>query len=1202
LTELYKNLIHRFLAEEAKMIWSTSESKYIPSLRLQKDKLRNSTATPPALASITPDSRFLRPMSRRVWQGILLCALFPIVAGPPAKAQNVYGSLVGTVVDHSGAAVAGAGVTLTNLGTSETRTTRTDANGTYQFLTLVPGQYAVAIEQQGFKRFNREPIDIQVQTATRIDASLEIGDVKQTVQVTSETPLLQTETSSLGQTVEGRSVQDMPLNGRNLMNLVALVPGVVPQGATQGSVLNNQAAIGNYSNPAGWNNYQIGGAIAGASGEYLDGAALNIIGNNPGWIAFVPVQDAIQEFKVETNDVDPAFGRFGGGVVSFSTKSGTNSFHGSSYEFFRNTVLDANNFFLNRTGIPRSKLNQNQFGATLGGPIWRNKVFFFFSWEGYQNRAGLPYLGFIPTAQELSGNFAGQAPITDPTTGMPFPNNVIPADRIDYAANVMANTVKLWPAPNANQPGANYAANALSGGSSNQYNARVDWNITDRQRLFVRYTDWPNNTLATNYFFIGPTGEQLPISGHTRQAVLGETYTVNPTTIADIRVSATRFIFNTKPSTLGANLSILGPAWATISQELNYKAYPWLTFSGYSAIPYPDLIELTTSSNYTISASLTKIIGRHTLRFGGEGRLLLQTSNNSLTGAGQFNFTGSPTGNSIASFLLGLPVGGTSSSISLYNVPYLFNRYQGYYAADTFQLSPKVTLNAGLRWELPGSEGEKKYNDTVLLPNEVDPLSQATGLPLHGQLALVHSAQYSSRYETALHYHLFAPRVGFAWQARNNTVLRGGYGITYLPLENWIGYGPESSPINAATTYLSPNSTLTNPFPNGLNHPPGRNPNFGAALEGGTLTGTLPNEAYPYAQQWNLDLEQQFWGGTLLEIAYGGAKGTHLGGSVNLNQLPDQYDSLGSQLLVPQATNPFSGLVPSTSFLNSSFTTGQSLRPYPQFSSVSVPNFSTFGTVYDSMQVSLQKRFTSAGSFLGSYTWAKAIGNTDTLQGYLETNPVGGIQDYDNLSADRSLMSFDVRHRFVGSYVLSLPFGRHQRWLGNVTGLSNGLISGWAVNGITTFQTGFPLVMTYALPTVLSTYFGAGTPRPNVDSNCGKTINGSGVAKLSEWFNTACFSAPSQYGYGDESRTDPTLRGQGIANWDIAGSKTTHLTERFSLEFRGEFFNAFNRVQFAPPGTSFNPNTLNTTANTFGVVTQQNNQPRQIQFALRLRY
>jgi hypothetical protein len=1153
-------------------------------------------------ASPTPQDENHREQRTHLRGAFFLVITALLFAVAPLIAQIVYGSLVGTVTDTSGAVVSGATVTLSNLGTSERRTTQTDVNGGYQFLTLVPGHYEVDVEKPGFKRFSRQPVDVQVQTATRIDAALPVGDVQQTVNVAGESPLLQTQNASLGTTVEGRSVQEMPLNGRNIMSLVALVPGVVPQGASQSSVLNNQSAIGNTTNPAGWNNYQIGGAIAGASGEYLDGAATNIIGNNPGWVAFVPTQDAIQEFKVETNNVDPAFGRFGGGVVNFSTKTGTNDFHGSAYEFFRNTVLNANNFFLNRSGIPRSQLNQNQYGVVVGGPIRKNKVFFFFSWEGYQERAGLPYSGFVPTAAQLSGNFAGLPTITDPQTGQPFPGNVIPQSRFDPTANILANQVRLWPAPNASQPGVNYVANALSGGSSNQYNARFDWNISDKQRLFARYTDWPNSTLATDYFFIGSTGKLPGVDGHSRQLVLGDAYTFNPTTIADIRLAVTRFHFDVKPASLGVDLSTLGPNWAVIGPQLRYTAYPWMTFAAYSAAPYSALLELTTSSDYAISGALTKIIGRHTLRFGGEARLLLQTSNNSLYGAGNFNFIGSPTGDAVASFLLGIPVGGTSSQISVYNVPYLFNRYQGYYVADNFQFNPHLTFNLGLRWELPGSEGEKHNNDTVFLPDATDPLSGITGLNLTGQLGLVNSPQYGSRYETKLHYDLFAPRVGFAWQVRNNTVLRGGYGITYLPLENWIGYGPETSPINAATTYLGTNGTLSNPFPNGLNHPTGRAPDFMTALEGGSLSSTLPNQAYPYAQQWNLDLQQEFWRGTLFDLAYGGAKGTHLSNPFDLNQISDQYNALGPQLLTPLPTNPFAGQVPVTSFLNSSFTTGQSLRPYPQFSSITISNYSGFGTNYNSLQAALQKRFSAGGTLLISYTWAKTMGNADTLQGYLETNPVGGVQNYNNLRAERSLMSFDVTHRFVASYVYDLPFGHGQHWFGEVTGVTDKLVSGWALNGITTFQSGFPLVMTYALPTVLSQYFGAGTPRPNVAPDCDKQIQGSGTSKLNEWFNTSCFSAPSPYGYGNESRTDPKLRGQGIDNWDLALSKTTKITERFALEFRGEFFNTFNRVQFAPPGTSYNPDTLGTSANSFGVVTAQNNLPRQIQFALRLRY
>ena len=1135
--------------------------------------------------------------------GIMSCVFLTValwfVVSPAVLAQLVNGSLVGTITDASGGIVPGTSVTLINLGTSEQRVTKTDSNGSYQFLSLLPGSYRVVIEKAGFKKVVRQPIDIQVQTATRADAVLQVGDVQQTINVTAEAPLLQTQSASLGSTIEGRLVQEMPLNGRNIMNLVALAPGVVPQGTSLTTVVNNQSG---FTNPAGWNNYQIGGAIAGANGSYLDGVPLNIIGNNPSWSAFVPTQDAIQEFKVETNDVDPAFGRFAGGIISFSTKNGTNDFHGSAYEFFRNTVLNANNFFLNRSHNQRAQLNQNQYGVFLGGPLRKDKLFFFFSWEGYQLRAGYAYLGNVPTPAQLTGNFSGFPTITDPVTHQPFPNNIIPARRIDPTATAMANQIKFWPLPNTSQPGANFATSASTGGNANQYNTRIDWNVSEKQRVFGRYSFWQNYTMPKDTFHIGLPGLSRSLHGPTNQLALGYTYTPSPTTLVDVRISGTRFKYDTAPASLGVDLSTLGPNWGALGSQLNYTAYPWLTISGYSTITYQGLIEYTTSTNYTLSGSLTKIMGRHTLRFGAEARLLLFDTAETNYGTSNLVFNGSATGDGFASFLLGTPVGGTASQIATYIPPYAFNRYQGYYVADTFQFSPRLTLNYGLRWELPGSEGEKSYRDTVLIPNAPDPLSASTGLNLKGQLALVNSPQYPSRYETALHYRLFSPRLGFSWRAGAATVVRGGYGISFLPIENWIGYGPQTSPVNTAVTYLAPNSTLSNPFPSGVNHPAGRSANFMSSLEGGQLSSTFPNESYPYSQQWNFGLEQQFGATTLLDIAYAGSKGTHLSSAVNINQLPDSFDSMGSQLLNGILPNPFAGHVPATSALSSSFTVGQSLRPYPQFSNISIPNYSGFDTIYHSLQVELQKQFASAGKLLVSYTWSKNIGNTDTLTGYLETNPVGSIQDYNNIKGDRSLMSFDTPQRFVASYVLDLPVGQGRHWLSGVSGINSKLVSGWGLDGITTFQSGFPLVMTYALPTLLSQYFGAGTPRPNVQAGCSKIVGGSGVSKIPQWFNTNCFSAPSNYGYGNESRADPNLRGQGIDNWDIAAFKNTKVTERVALEFRSEFFNMFNRVQFAPPGTAYNPNTLHTAANTFGVVTSQNNSPRQMQFALRLRY
>ena len=639
-----------------------------------------------------------RPHRRLRYGALLITALWlGLTVSPTLTAQLVNGSLVGTVTDAAGKVATSSSVTLTNLGTSEKKTTTTDSNGDYEFLFLIPGEYQVEIEKTGFSKFSRGPVDIQVQTATRVNAVLQVGVVQQTVNVSSTAgELLQTQSATLGTTVQGAQVQALPLNGRNVMNLVALAPGVVPQGTSLTTVLNNQ---GGGTNPAGWNNYQIGGAIAGANSAYLDGVPLNIIGNNPSWSAFTPTQDAIQEFKVETNSVDPAFGRFAGGVIVFSTKSGNNQFHGSAYEFFRNTVLDANNYFLNRSNQPRTQLNQNQYGIFVGGPLMRKKLFFFSSWEGYRQRAGQPILDVVPTAEQLTGNFSGRPTITDPLTGLPFPNNIIPPNRIDPTANAIANQIKFWPSPNTSEPGGNFASSGTYGGKSNQYNTRIDWTVSDKQTVFGRYTYWQNLTTPEDSFHIGLPGQGFQFEGPSQQLALGDTYTLSPTTVMEIRASVTLFKFFIQNAAYGVDLSTLGPNWGALAPQLNYTQYPFLQIAGYSTIEYQSLVEHTKSTNETLSGSLTKIIGRHTIRFGGEGRLLLFTTGEANCGTLCVVFSSASTGDGFASFLLGTPVGGTSSEIQTFIPPYTYNWYQGYYAGDTFQVTPRLTLNYGLRWE-----------------------------------------------------------------------------------------------------------------------------------------------------------------------------------------------------------------------------------------------------------------------------------------------------------------------------------------------------------------------------------------------------------------------------------------------------------------------------------------------------------------------
>src|ERR1700730_19416162 len=440
---------------------------------------------------------------------ILLWLALIVYTSPPAPAQAYYGSVAGRVSDKTGAMIKGASVTLASLKTNERRIDTTDSCGSYRFVNLVPGPYRVEVEGAGFRHFIQEPVDVRVDTTVSLDMSLVLGDVHQTVKVQGQAPLLETQSESVGQVIEGRQVQDTPLNGRNAMNLVALVPGVVPQGGTQGSTAGNYTKSGDFTNVAGFGNYQIGGGLAGQNAFLFDGSSVNQVQSNN--TVLVPTQDTVAEFRVVTSVPSPEFGGFSGGVVSFTSRSGSNAFHGSAYEYLRNTVLDANGFFNNESGVPRSQLVQNQFGVTIGGPIIKKRTFFFFSYERLTRRNGIPFEGRTPTPAELSGDFRADPAIDDPQTGQQFVCNgvlnVICRNRIDPAANTMANILHYWPVPNASLAGGaiNYSVNAAAGADTDQYNARIDHIVSAKQRVFGRYSYWDINTHPTQYLF-GTTG------------------------------------------------------------------------------------------------------------------------------------------------------------------------------------------------------------------------------------------------------------------------------------------------------------------------------------------------------------------------------------------------------------------------------------------------------------------------------------------------------------------------------------------------------------------------------------------------------------------------------------------------------------------------------------------------------------------------
>jgi Carboxypeptidase regulatory-like domain/TonB dependent receptor len=1191
--------------------------------------------TPKANRSVTTYLSYRR-QSLGLFFGAFLLLLGALVSLQPALAQTSYGAIVGTIKDSTGADIIGAQVTLKNTGTGATQIISSGSGGNYTFLNLNPGTYSVSVSNPGFKEYDRSEIDVTIGGTTRVDAALPLGDASDSVTVTAlENVSLQTDTSSLGGVVEGRQVLESPLNGRNVNNLLDFVPGVVPGGGTSGNTMANGGSgsfqAGAQTQAIAYGNYQIGGGFSGQSLFFVDGVLSNIPENNVN--SLVPTQDSVQEFRVSTNNVTAEFGGFGGGVIQISTKSGTNEFHGSAYEYFRNTVLDANDYFSNHQGLARPPLHQNQFGANIGGPILKNKLFAFFSFERETLTSGSISTYTLPTAAELGGDFSALGTnIYNPATGVQYSCN----GKLNVICLPDPTGVKILQleSPLPNRPGLtnNYVATAPIEGAQNQFNVRVDYDLGKSDQLFARYTFWnPHNgdsdALGTKTG-AGPTGNT------TTEAVVGDNHVFNQSTIADLRLSYLENYNFQVPLSNGFNQSTINANYGALqAQQVNNNQglLPGLGIQNYGVgAELSQLYWLNTA--YSINGSVTKVKGRHTIKIGGIGRQIEWTGFGNNQGVGLSalsSFTAKasdPTsGNALASFLSGVP---SSVGITEVGTFRAFLHSYGFYAVDTYQATSKLTLNLGVRWEQPGSYSEVNNNDTVLLPNLPTNLGSVTNpvtgtsQPVVGGLAFVASPQYPSRREEQLHWKLFSPRVGFAYRLDDNTVVRGGYGIAFLPAEITAD-GPGGSPINSANTSLTntPGAayagapTVANPLPNGINLPLGRNPIALTQLLGQGIGSRFPDQPYGYVQQWNFGFEHAFDSKSTFSLAYAGAKGTHLvlsqgftGTGINLDQLPDQYDSIGGDptaqtgLFKPVA-NPFAGKFTSGGQLNQpAVFEGYLLKPYPQYTGVnqSVPRYGA--STYEALQASFTRRSSHGGLVQVAYTWAKLLSNTDNTSSFQDgQGGQGVVQDNYNVSADKSVSLQDLAQNLVINYGLDLPFGHGQMYLGNSNALVNAVIGGWRVNGITTFHSGLPIAFA-TNGNYLSNYFGSGPIRPNILGGCVKTVSGSAQSRANAWFNTTpnattggkgCFYNPGQFQFGNEPRVDSNVTSAGAANFDFSATKTFPLFERLTGKFSVETFNLFNRAQFGSPDSNLNDPA-------FGVVTRQANLPRTLQFAMRL--
>ena len=1226
--------------------------------------------------------------------GFCIC-LAAMLMGSPLSAQSTFGSISGTVTDASGAAVADAQVTLTNLGTSAKQTYTTGADGLYQFVNLNPGAYRVDFEKAGFKHTKRDSVAVQVQQAVRIDATMEVGAVTQTVEVTAETPLLQPTTTSLGQVIDERKTNEIPLNGRNVFSLITLSPAAIAGGSGSGSATGG-SQVG--PNPFSWGNYQVGGSFGNQSAEYIDGQPVNI-----GYInlpVLIPDQDAISEFKVQYNNLGPEWGKFSGGVINLSTKGGTNQYHGEAYEYLRNKVLNSRPYFVSAN----PPYVQNQFGGTFGGPIIKDHTFFFFAYDGYRQRASTVFTTTVPTVAERGGVFPADVPIYDPLSvsaacvatqlasncaRTQFVNNTIPV--INPAALVELKYIGM---PTNDNEVNNFTAAGASGGNANQYVGRVDQNINANQHIFARYNFFNLLDLPLDPFGTGLCADKCAETYQTNAAVINYSYTIRPDLILNLSGSGSRFHYLRSPSNSNFDLTQYG--WPS-----SYNAdIPSAGRSPFTPCFAPEDPSITCSQGQSFiedhdtqtafSPSVTWIKGKHTWVFGSQ---LIETYDNyaqTNIASGAFAFDGSWTSNnavsggtggiSFADFELGY--GLNQSSVFNHNygeaqIPALVAQketYWGFYFGDTWRVTPKLTINYGLRYDLPGNFSERhnlsSYWDPAAVNHTVtgcsSTLNPITGLPngvpgspCPGDIFFVTTGTNSGRTAVPLYKKEVMPRIGVAYSWDQKTVIRAGYGIFYIP--NWLQFNmnPSNDPLNLASTLwvastnggITPNSTITatncaltpglaspqspsgtlncptnGPFGPNVNTPLPSNGNLSAFDAGGNpFEAPYYNYKPGYLQQFNLDVQRQLGWGWFIDAAYAGSRGVHLANSnnVSINNIPDSFyaqaeqQSLANQPVTITSTipNPFTGITTVSGLnptSNPTITAGQLDRPYPQYSGLSLVGDGCCGSNYNSFQLTATKRFANGGSFLAAYTNAKLLSNTDTLTTWLEGSGVGQVQDWNNLKGEKSLSAQDVSQRLVFSYVYDLPFGHGQKYMSDATGVMDKVVSGWGVDGVTAFQKGFPVPFTYGGSTALSS---AGFSqnfalRPDVVAGCNKGAgaqapNFNGFA----WFNVNCFAPPggtlaaSAWAFGDESRVDSTIRGSGINNWDIALYKTTNFgpENKLGFQFRAEFFNAFNRVQFGLPNAACCNNVaLGATNNTgFGIVNSQLNSPRLIQFGLK---
>jgi outer membrane receptor protein involved in Fe transport len=1135
----------------------------------------------------------------------ILLATFFFMGTLALHAQSNLGTIQGTVADSTGAAIADAQITVTNTGTNVGQQSRTNNRGIYVIPFVQPGNYSVTAAQTGFETASRTGITLHVDDSLTIDFSLKVGSTSTAVTVSAAGPLINTSNPSLGQVIDNQRIVDLPLVDRDPVSLAGLSAGVVP---VPPSVNIHQ----------GDNTPSINGAANFTSEVMVDGVPDTTPGNSGlnNFLIFTPTVDTVAEFKVETNALSAQYGRYNGGVINIVLKSGTNAVHGSVYEFIQNSVADANNFFNNRAHIPLAALKQNQYGFTLGGPVLlphlyngRNKTFFFGDYEGFRETVASPTSFTVPTAQQRQGDFSqtlsssGQViTIYDPASvttvngvpqRTPFPGNVIPQSRLNPVALALQ---KYFPAPNNNNLTNNLVLSPSAKNVDNTGDVRIDQHFGDRDQAFMRLSlEYPFTGSPNYYGNIGNYGN--PPLTQTRQAATAQnTFTISPTLIFEVSYGVVHQFGTRTAWSNGFNISSLGfdPSFAAGQQV---KAIPYITLTGMSGIGNPNQ-NYSTQLNHTVVGSITKISGRHSIQVGADFRTYFINQLQNTQAEGNLSFTSTYTqgpnplqasavaGQAYADFLLGIPGGSIASQPAVASK----SSYLAEFIQDDWRVNDKLTLNLGLRYDINFPRTERYNRMSIFNLTATSPLAgQISGFPnLKGAMMF---AGPGHRAYTSTDYNNVGPRLGLAYQVKPNTVVRLAYGIVY-GLSPTDASGPSggftdgftgSTTINTSLDGITPIISLANPFPGGIN-PQASGSQLNASTDlGQAISSVNIGQVTPYLQNWNFSIQQSYGSDLLFTVAYAANKGTKLpyNAPINVNSLTTAQFEEGAvnTQLVP---NPFYGVITNQSSILSqpTVTRGQLLQPYPQYTTMNAV-FATLGnSMYNSFQATVEKRLSKGFSVLGAFTIAKLIDDTSASSAGAV---ISTIQDPTNLRSERSLDPQDISKRLVVSGVWALPFGRGGMFFTDVNGVGNAFIGGWHLNGILSFESGLPLVMTS---------IGQAGLRPNVVKPT-KPLSGPVVPRLNKYFDTSEYAVPAAFTYGSSPPTAPNLRGPGMANYDLSLFKNFPIVERLQGELRVEAFNAFNRVQFGQPGTQ-----AGTTS--FGVISTQANQPRQLQAAFKL--